>query len=105
MNKKREARRKRDREDFIRATTAATSHYKRPAGTSSPGATAGYTYREHLENKLDRAVEVWRKKPTDTARGVIRGLAIALLYYEDSYHADDKSKLLKLERQFMEEKK
>lgn len=102
---KREARRKRDQEDFIRATTAKV----KPTEYGTPGQHAGYTYREHLENKLASTVEAYDlavarddKDKARTARGIIRGLAIALLIYEDSYSMNDKTKLLKLERSFMQ---
>lgn len=102
--KKREARRKRDREDFIRVTQQAVpAKYRLNAGVN-----AGPTYREHLENKLKGAVDSYNRATSSgdddkarTARGVIRGLAIALLVYEDSYSMNDKAKLLKIERSFM----
>lgn len=108
---KREARRKRDREDFLRVTTQAVRNHKLPQGASSPGSTAGNTYREHLEDEIDRAVKQWKKaRASDTdplqvraMRGVVRGLCRALLIYEDSYHMNDKDKLLKLEKGFLNE--
>lgn len=99
---KREARRKRDKEDFDRATRAAVPAKLR----EEAGRYAGPTYREHLENKLQSAVVSFNREDDTNQkrikRGVIRGLAIALLLYEDSYSIDDKAKLLKLERSFME---
>jgi hypothetical protein len=92
---KREARRKRDREDFIRATTQAVTAtgQKIPHGTSSPGSTAGNTYREHLEDELrkmvrkhDAMLDANLKDKAKTVRGIIRGLAMALTLYEDSYN-------------------
>lgn len=103
---KREARRERDREDFLRATRAKVPAKLR----EEAGRYAGPTYREHLENKLTAACAKYREIVNDTAvppsqvatvRGMIRGLAMALLLYEDSYSIDDKAKLLKLERSFM----
>lgn len=92
MNR-REARRKRDREDFVRATTAAIAPYKIPLGSSSPGANAGNTYREHLEDELrkmvrkhDALLDAKLQDKAKTARGIIRGLAMALALYEDSYN-------------------
>lgn len=103
MNAKREARRKRDREDFVRATQARVPAKLR----EEAGRHAGFTYREHLENKLESACTRYRDlDPSDdrakTLRGIIRGLAMALLLYEDSYSIDDKAKLIKLERSFMQ---
>lgn len=104
MNAKREARRKRDREDFLRATRAAVPAKLR----AEAGQHAGPTYREHLENKLDAAVSAHKRATADgnkekvtLYRGIIRGLAMALTLYEDSYNYD--TKLLKIERQFMED--
>jgi hypothetical protein len=101
---KREARRKRDKEDFIRATRAAVPAKLR----EEAGRYAGPTYREHLENKLESSVKALNlalargdDDKARTARGIIRGLAIALLLYEDSYSIDDKAKLLKIEKEFM----
>ena len=102
---KREARRKRDREDFDRATRQAVSGRKID-GFHIP---AGPTYREHLEDEIVRAVKQWKKaRASDmdplqvrAMRGVVRGLCRALLIYEDSYHKDDKDRLLKLEKEFL----
>ena len=71
----------------------------------------GPTYREHLENEIARAVSNWKKaRSSDTdplqvraMRGVVRGLCRALLIYEDSYHMNDKDKLMKLEKEFLAE--
>lgn len=99
---RREARRARDKDDFIRATQAAVPAKHR----EEAGRNAGPTYREHLENKLANAVSSWENETNDNSRnikrGVIRGLAIALLLYEDSYSMNDKAKLLKIERSFMQ---
>lgn len=99
---RREARRTRDREDFIRATQARVPAKLR----EDAGKHAGPTYREHLENQLAATVVSWElEKDHDKKaikRGLIRGLAIALLLYEDSYSINDKAKLLKLERSFMQ---
>lgn len=91
MNR-REARRKRDREDFVRATTQAIAPYKIPLGSSSPGANAGNTYREHLEDELKKYVRKYdalqdagQKDKAKTARGIIRGLAMAIALHENSY--------------------
>jgi len=101
MNAKREARRKRNLEDFARTQEAMPTGQKGAAYKIPPGP----TYREHLENKLDSACKKYRSLPDGdpTLRGVIRGLAIALLIYEDSYNMNNKQKLLKIERQFMED--
>jgi hypothetical protein len=101
---RRQARRSRDKEDFLRATRAAVpAKFRAEAGRH-----AGPTYREHLENKLESAVKAYNLNlargdddKARTARGMIRGLAIALLIYEDSYSMNDKAKLLKLEKEFM----
>lgn len=104
MNAKREARRKRDREDFVRATQARVPAKLR----ADAGKHAGNTYREHLEDKLEAACTRYRELDAPLSekgrvlRGMIRGLAMALLIYEDSYNMDDKAKLLKIERSFME---
>jgi len=104
MNSQREARRKRDREDFVRATQERVPAKLR----SEAGRYAGPTYREHLENKLEAACTRYRdldqplSEKGRVLRGIIRGLAMALLLYEDSYSIDDKAKLIKLERSFME---
>src|SRR5690349_16097448 len=102
---KREARRKRNREDFAR-TQAAMPIGMKGTGYKIP---PGPTYREHLEDEIKRAVAQWKKargRDTDplqvrAMRGVVRGLCRALLIYEDSYHKDDKEKLLKLEKEFL----
>lgn len=124
---KREARRVRNREDFVRATTAAVATSKIPHGASTPGACAGNTYREHLEDEIRKAVRVhnrlvekcqamadsfetgdaWGEQGVEhkrkAARGMIRGLCKALLIYENSYKKDNKSMLLKLEKEFLNE--
>ena len=109
MNAKREARRKRDREDFVRATTQRLEEVGSKHATSGKvGLAAGNTYREHLEDKLEAACARYKKldRPLSekgrVLRGMIRGLAMALLIYEDSYNMNDKAKLLKIERSFME---
>ncbi len=113
---KREARRKRDREDFVRTTTQAVTKagLDKPMnklGITDRGVNAGHTYREHLENEIERAVVQYRKARKGVGdldplqvramRGVIRGLCRALLIYEDSYHMHDKAKLAKLEKEFL----
>jgi len=107
MNKRREARRKRDREDFIRATTEAVSGYKLPHGISPPGACAGPTYREHLERRIEEMVKKYEaaeaaglRDKARTARGIIRGLAMALTLYEDSYNYSTQN-VLKVEKDFL----
>lgn len=102
LPKKREARQKRDREDFLRVTRSSVpAKFREEAGRY-----AGKTYKEHLESKLVAAVESYETEDdSDKARikrGIIRGLAMALLIYEDSYNMNDKQKLLKIERSFME---
>lgn len=129
----RQARRERNREDFLRATTQAvqSSGNKMPHGTSAPGTNAGNTYREHIEDEIRKAVRVYHRleaqalaidpvnnpqdPPVDSwgpqgvehkrkaARGVIRGLCKALLIYEDSYNKDDKHALAKIEKEFLSE--
>lgn len=110
MNAKREARRKRDREDFVRITTQRLEDVgqHKHATSGKVGLAAGPTYREHLENKLEGACTRYRELDDPMSekgrvlRGMIRGLAMALLIYEDSYNMNDKAKLLKIERSFME---
>lgn len=102
---KREARRKRNLEDYARTQQALPTGMKGTAYKIPPGP----TYREHLEDEIKRAVAQWKKarsRDTDplqvrAMRGVVRGLCRALLIYEDSYHKDDKEKLLKLEKEFL----
>ena len=102
---KREARRKRNREDFAKAQAAMPLGMKGTGYKIPPGP----TYREHLEDEIKRAVANWKKargRDVDplqvrAMRGVVRGLCRALLIYEDSYHKDDKEKLLKLEKEFL----
>lgn len=102
---KREARRARDKEDFLRATRAKVPAKLR----EEAGRYAGPTYREHLENKLASACAKYKQSEVrgegypqrDILRGMIRGLAMALLIYEDSYSMNDKAKLLEIERSFM----
>lgn len=101
---KRQARRKRDQEDFLRVTRAAVPAKLR----QEAGRYAGPTYREHLENKLAAACKKYKNITEEggvgdklVVRGMIRGLALALLIYEDSYSIDDKAKLLKIERSFL----
>ena len=105
LSAKREARRKRNLEDFARTQATQSTGMKGTAYKIPPGP----TYREHLEDEITRAVKQWKKaRASDTdplqvraMRGVIRGLCRALLIYEDSYHKDDKDKLLKLEKEFL----
>ena len=102
---KREARRARNKADFARAQQAMPIGMKGTGYKIPPGP----TYREHLEDEIKRAVAQWKKargRDTDplqvrAMRGVVRGLCRALLIYEDSYHKDDKEKLLKLEKEFL----
>lgn len=129
MSSQRQARRERNREDFIRATTQALStSSKIPLGSTPPGATAGNTFQEHLEDEIRKAVRVYHRltkealdlETTDpknswgpegvehkrkATRGMIRGLCKALLIYEDSYHMNDKARLLKIEKEFLNEGK
>ena len=107
MNAKREARRKRDAEDFARVQATQLTGMKGTGYKIPPGP----TYREHLENEIERSVKNWKRaRASDTdplqvraMRGVIRGLCRALLIYEDSYHMNDKDKLLKIEKGFLSE--
>lgn len=101
MNAKREARRKRDQEDFLRVTTQSIKDHgiKLPAGTVI-GNTHGPTYREHLEDRLAKAVESYRNDRTEVRRGIVRGLAIALALYENSYDASIE-RIKKIEKEFM----
>lgn len=101
MNKKREARRKRDKEDFERVTQQSLAGRKF-VGFHVP---AGPTYREQLEDKLTAACEKYHHyepEANPTLRGVIRGLAMALALYEDSYNYSTE-RVKKIERQFMED--
>jgi len=101
---RRQARRERDREDFIRATQARVPAKLR----EDAGKYAGPTYREHLENELAKMVEKYNgarargdEDKTRTARGIIRGLAMALSLYENSYDYTTQQ-LVKIEKGFME---
>lgn len=127
MTSSREARRARNREDFLRATRQGlhdAGHHKH-AESGTAGVNAGNTYREHLEDEIRKAVRVYKRieaqalsadpetNPVDSwgpqgvehkrkaARGVIRGLCKALLIYEDSYNKDDKHMLAKIEKEFL----
>lgn len=131
MSSAREARRERNRLDFIRATTQGlhdAGHHKH-AESGTAGVNAGNTYREHLEDEIRKSVRVYKRieaaavavdpvnNPTDppvdswgpqgiehrrkAARGVIRGLCKALLMYEDSYDKDNVDRLKKMEREFL----
>lgn len=112
---KREARRIRNREDFVRATQQALtpSHHKALSKlgiVDQVGVNAGNTFREHLEDEIRKAVRVYHRTTDDevkskAARGVIRGLCKALLIYEDSYNKDDKNALARIEREFLNEGK
>jgi GTPase SAR1 family protein len=125
----RQARRQRDREDFLRATTQAVraadpKHASAYHGRI--GENAGNTYREHLEDEIRKSVRVYRRieaelktasdnHETDTwslkgiemkrkaARGYMRGLCYALLVYEDSSEKDNKALLVELEKTFLHE--
>lgn len=109
MNAKREARRKRDHEDFVRATTQrleAVGQHKH-AVSGRVGANAGPTYREHLENELEKMVAKYtaaQARGDDdkarTARGIIRGLAMALSLYENSYDYTTQ-RIVKTEKGFL----
>jgi len=103
MEARRQARRKRDREDFIRATQARVPAKLR----EDAGKYAGPTYREHLENELAAMVERYngaKARGDDdkarTARGIIRGLAMALSLYENSYDYTTQQ-IVKIEKGFM----
>ena len=107
MSAKREARRKRDREDFVRATTQSLKDLKLRHDGTPPGACAGNTYREHLEEKIEgmvtaynQAVKRKEKDKAKTARGAIRGLVMALALYEDSYNYSIE-RVKKIEKEFL----
>lgn len=105
MSARREARRKRNLEDYARTQAAMPVGMKGTAYKIPPGP----TYREHLENEIARSVANWKRaRASDTdplqvraMRGVVRGLCRALLIYEDSYHMNDKDRLMKLEKEFL----
>ena len=73
----------------------------------------GKTLQEHTEDQLRAAVKNYyriRDEAVDDrrayiARGVVRGLAWAVLIHRNSYRLDDKKLLLKIERDFLEEGK
>jgi hypothetical protein len=122
----RQARRERNREDFIRATRQGLKDNGHTKESLTAGVNAGATYREHLEDEIRKCVRVFHRltkealdlETTDpknswgpegvehkrkAARGVIRGLCKALLIYEDSYNKDDKHALAKIEKEFLSE--
>jgi len=130
MTSQRQARRIRDRQDFVRATTVAIQKVdpKHAAAYHNRiGENAGNTYREHVEDEIRKAVRVYNRimaeiqKAQDAheyvdlwgenglehkrkaARGYIRGLCKALLIYERSYDKDNKQILAALEREFLNE--
>lgn len=131
MVSQRQARRERDREDFVRATTAAVQEAD-PKHASAYrgriGENAGNTYREHLEDEIRKAVRIYLRIKHEVeqaaddktaaadlwspvglevkrkaARAYLRGLCKALLTYEDSYNKDDKEKLVRMENGFLRE--
>lgn len=127
MSSKRQARRERNREDFLRATQQTLQDNGHGKYVAIAGVNAGLTFREHLEDEIRKAVRVYHRlskealnlEQTDpknswgpegvehkrkAARGVIRGLCKALLIYEDSYNKDDKARLLQIEKEFLTER-
>jgi hypothetical protein len=102
-----------------RRTQGEAKSNRKLTGWSVP---PGPTIMEHTEEKLRKAVRQFRKAEkayvaaeqhgetldilqaqsrADKARGVVRGLAIAVLAHRNSYYLDDKSKLLAIEKEFM----
>jgi hypothetical protein len=76
----------------------------------------GPTIMEHTEARLAEAVTKWRKEQLQASsaidkekaqnrvsmrRGIIRGLAIAVLAHRNSYYLDDISMVQKIEKEFM----
>lgn len=111
---KREARRQRNAEDFKRATQQAVaehpSHLKSLNKMGIPlahvGKYAGNSLKDHLEDQMKIAVRSYKRKkeagePTNTARGIIRGLAIGILAYENSYSLGDPDAIKAIEKEFM----
>lgn len=101
---RREARRARDREDFVRATQARVPAKLR----ADAGKYAGPTHRERLEDELATMVAKYKAAQARgdddkarTARGIIRGLAMALALYENSYDYTTQQ-IVKIEKGFME---
>lgn len=126
----REARRARNREDFLRATRQGLANAGHHKLVATGGVNAGNTYQEHLEDEIHKAVRVYKRieaqaaaidpvnNPTDppvdswgpqgiehkrkAARGVIRGLCKALLIYENSYDKDNMARLKQMEKEFLD---
>lgn len=124
MSASRTARRERNREDFLRATRQGlrdAGHHKQVA---TAGVNAGLTIEEHLEDELAKACRVYNRLTEQAtnpgeyqnvdqwgaegielkrgkARGLVRGLAKALLIYRDSYNKDNKHMLAQIEKEFM----
>lgn len=115
MNR-RDARRERNRADYERATQARVaehpSHMKSLAklgiSPTSVGSYAGNTLQEHLEDQMKKAVTTYRQHKVkgnvdkaQTARGIVRGLAIAILAYENSYSLGDPDAIKAIEKEFL----
>ena len=104
---------------MARRTQGEAKSNRKLTGWSVP---PGPTILEHVESKLRKAVKQFRKAENaliaaeqhgdsidilqaqtraDKARGVVRGLAIGVLANRNSYYLDDKSKLLAIEKEFM----
>lgn len=106
---KRQARRDRNREDFVRATTQRLEEVgqHKHAVSGVVGANAGPTYQEHLEDQLALMVDKFKaaqargdEDKARTARGIIRGLAMALALHENSYDFTTQH-IVKIEKGFM----
>jgi len=122
MSAARTARRERNREDFLRATRQGLREAGHHKLVGTAGDNAGKTIEEHLEDELAKACRVYNRlteqaakesKDVDQwgvegielkrgkARGLVRGLAKALLIYRDSYNIDNKHMLAQIEKEFL----
>lgn len=117
---RREARRERNRADFIRATQQSLEGRKLPPGSTLPGACAGKTLREYIEDAAFKATRDWhlfkvnhdRELPEDQLtlakyRGIMRGSITALAIHIDSYRWADLTTrdafIAKLERRVLKD--
>lgn len=117
---KREARRERNRADFIRATEQSISEHgiKMQKGMvpHATGITHGKSMREHQEDYAFEAVKNWyMAKSTGVEavklaqlRGIMRGAIVGLLIHIDSYAFTDERRddmIKKLERRVLNDVK
>lgn len=131
MSSQREARKQRNREDFLRATRQGliNAGHTKSDTLQRAGLNAGNSLHDHLEDQMKKAVRMYRKaqqgvrditnklgpyvplwedsdyrkaaQREQTARGMVRGLATALLAHENSYALGDIDALKAIEKEFL----